>query len=57
MDIITDPSYSRTMGPDIALGSNSGPDITMAPVAAGTTQISMAPAAEWYSDTNMVSGS
>ena len=57
MDIITDPSYSRTMGPDIALGSNSGPDITMAPVAAGTTQISMAPAAEWDSDTYMVSGS
>lgn len=46
MDIITDPSCSRTMGPDI----------TMAPVAADTMQISMAPAAEWFSDTNMALG-
>ncbi|KAL6067553.1 hypothetical protein STEG23_026338 [Scotinomys teguina] len=45
MDVITDPSYSRNMDPDMALGSNLGLDITMAPAAARP------------SDTNMVSSS
>ena len=53
MDIITDPNCSRTMDPDMASRS-LGPDITMDPVAAQGTQISVALMATWPSDTNMV---
>lgn len=44
MDINTDLSCSRNTDPDMALSSNSGPDITWPgwQVAAQTTQISMA---------------
>ncbi|KAL6031896.1 hypothetical protein STEG23_035322 [Scotinomys teguina] len=39
MDISTDPSCSRTMDPDMAFSSSSGPDITTAPVAVQATLI------------------
>ena len=34
MDVITDPSYSRSMDPDTAFSRSSSPDVTMAPIAA-----------------------
>lgn len=54
--VIIDPSCSRTQIPDMALGSNSGQDATIALVAAQVTQIKMALTAAWPLDTNMVSG-
>ena len=42
-DINTDPSCSRVTNPDMALGSSSGQDITMAPVTSQVTHIVMAP--------------
>lgn len=56
MDIITDPSHSRTMGPDMAFCSSPGVDVTMASVAAQATRISMSLVAAWLSNTNMVPG-
>ena len=56
MDINTDPSYSRPMDPDMALGRSLNLDIIMALVAAQATQISMALVAAWPLDNNMVSG-
>lgn len=53
--IVTDPSYSRTIDSDMALSSSLVPDLTVAPVAAQVTQISMALMAARLSDTNMVS--
>lgn len=55
MGINTDPSDSRK-DPDMAFGSSLGLDITMAPVAAQGTQISMTLAAAWPLGTNMVLG-
>lgn len=37
IDVITDPSYSRTKDPDMAFSGSSSPDVTMAPIAAQAT--------------------
>lgn len=42
------------MNPDMAFSSNSGLDVTMAPVAVQATHVSMAPAAVWPEETSMV---
>ena len=55
MDIDTDPRCSRTTGPDMALGSNSGLGVTTAPEATQDTPISMTLAVAYPLDTNMVS--
>ena len=55
MDIIPEPRCGKNMDPDVALGSNQGPDTTMAP-RQQCYQIRMAPAVASLSDTNMVSG-
>lgn len=55
IDINTDPSFCRTTDLDMSLGSIFRLNITLAPVAAHVTQISMTPATAWLSDTNMVS--
>lgn len=56
MNIITDTNCNGKTNPDMTLRSNSGMNITMAPVALKVTQISMAPLAAWPSDTNIVIG-
>lgn len=52
-DIILNPRCSRTMNLDMTSSNRLGLGITMFPVAAKATQISMALAAAWPSDTNM----
>lgn len=48
-DTITEPSYSRTTDPDMALGSSSGPDVTMAAQATQTTMALVAAGIRWLS--------
>ena len=56
MDINTDLNCSGNTHAAMNLSGRSGWDITMAPVAAQGTHISMAQVAACSSDTNMVSG-
>lgn len=55
-EINTDPSCSRAVDPDMALGGSLDIDVTMAAVAIQVTQIGMVLGAAWPSDTNTVSG-
>lgn len=56
MDITPDSGHCKAMGPDMALGSNLGPDNTMAQFAPQATQISMALVVTWPLDTHMATG-
>ena len=56
IDIIKDTSSSRTVDPDMALGSSSDTDVPVAPGAAQASQICIAWVETWPFNTNMVSG-
>lgn len=56
IDIIKGTSSSRTVDPDMALGSSSDTDITAAPGAAQTSQICIDWVEAWPFNTNMLSG-
>ena len=55
-DINTDPSYGRTMNPDMALSSIPGLDLTMTTIVVQVTQISMDMIAARPSVTNIAPG-